>query len=175
MTQTATFSKYFNNEVAGLKRYITDGFKRATCGSAPANMMREDADGRLFFVDRLSNMFCWRSENVSTNKVAVVPVDNNGTSGDRDRLDVAGLARHALANLPRYGVPLFVRVVRQLEYTATKKMQKGRLKAEGVNWQKIREGPGKEDALYWLPPGAEANVPHRREEWESIKSGAAKL
>lgn len=196
--QTAAFSKYINNNAAGLKRRIQDVFEKGDVWFRSGDLMRADADGRLYFVDRLGDTFRWHSENVSTNEVAdvfgrfdqiaetnvygvtvpyadgragcaaIVPANADAT------LDLKALAQHALANLPRYAVPLFLRVVTQMDYTATNKMQKGKLKADGIVYDKLRAS-SPADTLYWLPPGTDAYVPYGSEQWESIKSGSVKL
>ncbi|ETN39042.1 uncharacterized protein HMPREF1541_07084, partial [Cyphellophora europaea CBS 101466] len=192
--QVAAFAKYLNNPEAGLKRRITDVFEKGDVWFRTGDLMREDADGCLYFVDRLGDTFRWHSENVSTTEVAdvfgqldqvaeanvygVSVPHTDGRAGcvaivPTGELNLSVLARHALENLPRYAVPLFVRIVKQIDYTATNKMQKGRLKAEGIDWAKIREVS--DDVLYWLPPGKNVYVPYRREDWEEIKNGALKL
>ncbi|KAI0172552.1 fatty acid transporter [Hypoxylon sp. FL1284] len=94
-------------------------------------------------------------------------------------LDLRGLAEHCLVRLPRYAVPLFLRVVRQLEYTATMKLQKGRLRAEGVDLDAIEKAAKEKgepaDAVYWLPPGENAYVRFKSEDWTMLKSGKVSL
>ncbi|KEF55314.1 uncharacterized protein A1O9_08968 [Exophiala aquamarina CBS 119918] len=194
------FRGYYNNRDAGSKRFIRSVFAKDDMWFRSGDMMRQDRDGRVYFVDRLGDTFRWRSENVSTNEVgdvmgdfdqiaeanvygvqvphadgragcaAVVPVD--GVTADT--LDLVRLAEHAIATLPRYAVPIFVRVVPQLEYTGTMKLQKGRLRSEGIDIQKIQVS-SPEDRVYWLPPGAKQYVPYGPAEWEDVKSGRVKL
>jgi hypothetical protein len=76
--------------------------------------------------------------------------------------------------LPRYAVPVFVRVMKRLDYTGTFKIQKGRLKAQGVDPEKRADGDAG-DSMYWLPPGGSAYVPFRRKDWEELKVGRVKL
>jgi hypothetical protein len=61
----------------------------------------------------------------------------------------------------------------ELEYTGTVKLQKGRLRAEGVYLNKIRAS-GSTERLYWLPPGLNEYVPFTDEEWANLKTGDIK-
>lgn len=199
-TADAVFAGYYKNKAAGEKRKITDLFQKGDLWFRSGDMMRLDAEGRVFFVDRLGDTFRWKSENVSTNEVSDVlgrfaqvaeanvygvrVPHSDGRAGcaaivpvpgvDADTLDLQALADHAISVLPRYAVPIFVRVVPQLEYTGTMKLQKGRLRGEGVDLDKI-ETSSKGDRLFWLPPGANRYVPYGRKEWEDLKAGRVRL
>jgi len=66
-----------------------------------------------------------------------------------------------------------------MDYTGTMKMQKGKMRAEGVDLDKIQQsgsGAGEmEDHIYWLAPGGDCYVPFGRQDWEDMKAGRAKL
>ncbi|KAJ9614636.1 hypothetical protein H2200_002773 [Cladophialophora chaetospira] len=200
-TADTVFAGYYKNKGAGHKRFIRDLFAKGDLWFRSGDMMRQDADGCVYFVDRLGDTFRWKSENVSTNEVsdvlgrfdqiaeanvygvqvphadgragcaAIVPVTSITAP---EQLDFTKLAEYLLATLPRYAVPIFLRVVPQLEYTGTMKLQKGRLRTEGVDLDKIEAStPG--DRMYWLPPGAKAYEVFGRTQWEELKGGKVRL
>ncbi|OCT48112.1 Fatty acid transporter protein [Cladophialophora carrionii] len=200
-TVDTVFAGYYKNKGAGQKRFIRDLFRKGDLWFRSGDMMRQDADGCVYFVDRLGDTFRWRSENVSTNEVsdvlgrfdqiaeanvygvqvphadgragcaAIVPVSSVTSP---EQLDLARLAEYLLSTLPRYAVPIFLRVVPQLEYTGTMKLQKGRLRTEGVDLDKI-EKSAPADRMYWLPPNATKYEVFGRKEWEELKAGKVRL
>jgi acyl-CoA synthetase (AMP-forming)/AMP-acid ligase II len=202
----AAFTGYYNNDAASEKRFIGDVFKKGDMWFRSGDMHRQEKDGCVYFVDRLGDTFRWHSENVSTNEVsdvmgqypqiaeanvygvlvphadgragcaAIVPTQDTPV----EKFDFAALAEHALNALPRYAVPIFIRLVRELEYTGTMKLQKGRLRGEGIEPEKIRQGAEAKgekvvDQMYWLPPGERRYMPFGPREWEEVKAGRVRL
>ncbi|PGH01073.1 hypothetical protein AJ79_08043 [Helicocarpus griseus UAMH5409] len=82
------------------------------------------------------------------------------------------LAEMASANLPKYAVPLFLRVTREMQSTGNNKQQKHVLRAEGVDLE-VLAGKGVDDRLYWFREGR--YVPFGKKEWEALKGGQVKL
>ncbi|KAH7095664.1 long-chain fatty acid transporter-like protein [Paraphoma chrysanthemicola] len=188
---------YYNNDAATENRRIYDVFEKGDMWFKSGDMMRQDADGRVFFVDRLGDTFRWKSENVSTNEVAdmigkypqiaetnVYGVSVPGYDGRAGAASIVladgvteatfnfkDLATHARAVLPGYAVPLFLRITPALEYTGTLKIQKGRLKREGIDLDLVTG----DDKMYWLPPTSDSYLPFERKDWEGIKSKTIRL
>ncbi|KAI1140941.1 fatty acid transporter [Hypoxylon sp. FL0543] len=94
-------------------------------------------------------------------------------------LDMKELAEHCLAKLPRYAVPIFLRVVKQFEYTGTMKLQKGRLRSEGVDLDAIAQTANEReedvDAIYWMPPGENKYILFKRQDLQEMKCGKVRL
>lgn len=118
------------------------------------DLLREDADGYCYFVDRIGDTYRWKSENVSTQEVADALGDLPGLElinvygvqvpGHEGRAGMAAVlmqadrpfdpeALYALteARLPRYAAPVFVRVTRSADLTASFKLRKVDLQREG--------------------------------------------
>jgi acyl-CoA synthetase (AMP-forming)/AMP-acid ligase II len=83
---------------------------------------------------------------------------------------LASLALHAREKLPRYAVPLFIRVVKELgtQTTGTNKQQKHVLRQQGVDPSKVGDND-----LFWLKGGT--YVPFRPTDWNALEKGGVKL
>ena len=59
------------------------------------------------------------------------------------------------------------------------KLQKGTMRAEGVDPARIRAGAAQTgsgfDAVYWLPPGKESYEPFEEAHWAEMCAGKVKL
>ncbi|KAK7544409.1 very long-chain acyl-CoA synthetase/fatty acid transporter [Phyllosticta citribraziliensis] len=87
---------------------------------------------------------------------------------ERQRLKV--LAEHARNCLPKYAVPVFVRVTMALSVTGTNKLQKHVLQKEGIDPEIVaRSG----DRIYWLSEGRYERF--RKREFDRLMGGGVKL
>ncbi|OJJ97515.1 hypothetical protein ASPACDRAFT_1858293 [Aspergillus aculeatus ATCC 16872] len=200
----SAFPGYWRNQEATDKKFLRDVFQRGDLWYRSGDALRRDADGRWYFLDRLGDTFRWKSENVSTAEVShalgefpgiqeanvygVLVPSHDGRAGcaalqlspeaaAKGALDFTALAHFARARLPRYAVPVFLRLVTQTSHIHNHKQNKVPLREEGVEPAKLGTHAvgGQSDRLYWLPPGAEGYVPFGEKDWKRLVGGEAKL
>ena len=95
----------------------------------------------------------------------------HGEFQDSDYFRCAG-GRHCRAGLPKYAVPVFVRLVDEPLTTGNHKQNKVPLKAEGVDPDKVSNG----NKVLWVQDGkGDTYVPFTKEDWKGLTTGRAKL
>lgn len=147
-----------------------DVFKQGDAWFNTGDLMRDLGFKHTQFVDRLGDTFRWKGENVSTTEVenvlgafpgvedaVVYGVEIPGTDGrcgmaalrlaPGQALDGKALAEHLDRELPAYAVPLFLRLLQQVETTGTFKYKKADLKSAGFDPRQVGE------ALFVRLPG----------------------
>ncbi|KAK5128719.1 hypothetical protein LTR85_000052 [Meristemomyces frigidus] len=195
------FVGYWNNADATAKRFERDVFRKGDLYYRTGDALRRDNDGRWFFMDRLGDTFRWKSENVSTAEVGetlgrfpgvveanVYGVEVPGHDGragcaalyirpeERERFDWGGLLAHARKGLPRYAVPVFVRMIGVPAPMHNNKQNKVPFRMEGVEPERVRRGDaGREDGLFWAGPGSERYEVFGEGEWQALVAGKARL
>lgn len=143
------FDGYTDDE-ASQRKLLYNVFAIGDCWFRTGDLMRRDAQGYFYFVDRLGDTFRWKGENVSTTEVAnalrdclgvldavvygVVVPGQEGRAGmaalvTSDVFDFAVLSLH-LDSLPEYARPLYVRLCPSLDVTGTFKLVKTDLARE---------------------------------------------
>ncbi len=157
--------------------------------------MKWESDGRIYFSDRIGDTFRWKSENVSTAEVSqalglhpavqeanvygVELPNHDGRAGcvaivldaaEANPQLMGSLAQHAKEKLPRYAVPLFLRLLKEIgaQTTGTNKQQKHVLRQQSVDPSKVQG-----DDLFWLKDGT--YVPFGPKDWAALQQGAVKL
>ncbi len=175
---------------ASQARLLRHVFRHGDCWFDTGDLVRDQGFRHIQFVDRVGDSFRWKGENVSSSEVegvlarqpgiahAVVygvPVPNtDGRAGmaaitvtEARAFDGAALAAALRAALPRYAVPVFLRIVPEAETTGTFKYRKGQLKREGFDPARVA-GP-----LYRLAPNG--YVPLGADEHAAIIAGKLRL
>ncbi|AVM01305.1 long-chain-acyl-CoA synthetase [Gordonia iterans] len=138
------------------KKVIRDAFKAGDAYFNSGDLVRQQGFLHIAFVDRLGDTFRWKGENVATTEVegalgsfdgiehaAVYGVEVPGCDGragmgaltlaEGASLDGKALAEHLHRELPSYAVPLFLRIVPEIEATTTFKNRKVELRDEGFS------------------------------------------
>ena len=144
----------YADKAASEKKVIRDVFEKGDAFFATGDLMKKDADGYFYFVDRIGDTFRWKGENVATSEVAaaltsfagveeatvygVAVPGQEGRAGMAslvvgDGFDVKALAAHLDNELPAYARPLFLRLQREIETTGTFKHRKMDLIAQGFD------------------------------------------
>jgi len=82
--------------------------------------------------------------------------------------DFSALANHLTKTLPRYAVPLFIRLTDGITLTGNLKHQKHGMRGEGIDPEKV-----KGDKILWLKDGR--YVEFKEQDWTDMKAGQVKL
>jgi len=147
------FSGYAD-KAASDKKILRDVFVRGDRWFRTGDLMRQDASGYIYFVDRIGDTFRWKGENVSTAEVEQrladapgvkeviaygVPVPGqDGKAGMvalilDGKFKAADFAAWVDNELPTYARPTFVRMLKAAETTGTFKYRKMDLVADGFD------------------------------------------
>ena len=89
--------------------------------------------------------------------------------GSEASVDLANLAKKLFLSLPAYAVPLFVRLLPEVELTGTFKLKKVQLRNEGFDVDKVS------DPLYVMDPAQRSYVPITRDLYQQISTGNSRL
>ncbi|KAK0351572.1 hypothetical protein LTR94_024414 [Friedmanniomyces endolithicus] len=143
------FSGYAD-KAASQKKILTDVFKKGDRWFRTGDLMRQDAEGYFYFVDRMGDTFRWKGENVSTSEVEQALMEGPGVTeaivygvpvpGQEGKagmaalvisgeFDAAGFSAHVEDRLPAYAQPA-------AETTGTFKYRKADLVADGFDPEK---------------------------------------
>jgi fatty-acyl-CoA synthase len=177
------------DRAASEKKVLRDVFERGDSWFATGDLMKMDAEGYLYFVDRIGDTFRWKGENVSTTEVAerlqafegvgqatVYGVAVEGAEGRAGMaaivadgpFDPKAFSAYVARELPAYAQPLFVRILPAMDTTGTFKIRKMDLVADGYDPAKVR-GP-----LFFHDP-KRGYVRVTKLVYEKITTGALKL
>jgi fatty-acyl-CoA synthase len=180
----------YTDATASAKKILRDVFAPGDAWYRTGDLMRQDAQGFFYFVDRVGDTFRWKGENVSTTEVeavlaslpgvtdaAVYGVNLAGMEGRAGMaalvvapdFDLAAFGQALAARLPEYARPVFVRIVSAIELTGTFKLRKQELAAEGYDPARVR------DALYVRDGPRDRYVPLDATRHTLIAAGTLRL
>jgi len=83
------------------------------------------------------------------------------------------IVRHSRTQLPRYAVPVFIRIVKEMTPIHNNKQNKVPLREEGVDPEKVKA----DDTVLWVDEKGRGHtyVEFKRDHWEDLKLGKAQL
>lgn len=172
------------------KKILHDVFDKGDTWFRTGDLMRKDTRGYFYFIDRIGDTFRWKGENVSTTEVAealghfdgvqdanVYGVSVPGRDGRagmaalvvHDNLNLSALWSHLAERLPDYARPVFLRIRRDMDMTATFKQKKIDLSKQGFD----PEASG--DPIYLNDPTKKAFVRVDAALYKKICAGQVRL
>ncbi len=180
----------YENEAATNKKILRDVFKKGDAWFRTGDLMKQDAFGYYYFIDRVGDTFRWKAENVATGEVAsaissfegvtqanVYGVQVPGYDGRAGMAaivseiepDLKKLKAHIDAALPHYARPVFLRLSSESDTTSTFKFKKTNLVKAGFNPENVHE------PLYFADPESHAYIALNMAIYKAILDGTKRL
>jgi len=161
VTSNGDFTGYKSKE-ATQKKLVHDVIEEGDKYFDTGDFLKLHEDRWVSFVERSGDTFRWKGENVSTSEVesiitsfpnvkssvvyGVEVPNSNGKAGmatialkDSRNFNFKEFSDFLNSSLPRYAIPVFIRIRQDLEVTSTFKLRKVTLKEEGYNLNKISD------------------------------------
>jgi fatty-acyl-CoA synthase len=144
----------YADAVASARKVLRDVFEIGDAWYRTGDLMRRDARGFFYFVDRIGDTYRWKGENVATHEVlavlttiagvrdavvygvAVPAVDGRAGMAALvvgEEFDLASFRAAVHARLPGYARPVFLRLLGTIEATGTFKPKKQELMQAGFD------------------------------------------
>jgi fatty-acyl-CoA synthase len=180
----------YTDAAAGARKILRDVFAQGDAWFRTGDLMRRDADGYFFFVDRVGDTYRWKGENVSTREVeqfvaacpgvleaVVYGVEIPGADGRAgmaalqvaEDFDLAALRRHLGQHLPEFARPLLIRLVAAIDASSTHKPVKTALVRDGYDLALVA------DPIFLDDPVCHAFVPLDSALHARLRSGQLRL
>lgn len=183
----------YSDPAATEKKILRDVLKPGDKYFRTGDLVRQDAEGFIYFVDRIGDTYRWKGENVSTAEVGEIVSCAPGVTqatvygvrvphvegragmasivaDDDDAFSLEALYARCAADLPKYAQPLFVRRQAELEITGTFKNRKVALVEEGFDPSLVAG-----DALFLRDDAKKSFVPLDGALYSRIMSGEFKM
>ncbi len=150
----------YSDGAATARKILRNVFTAGDAYVRTGDLMRQDAQGFFYFVDRLGDTFRWKGENVATTEVAAVlaaypgivaatvyGVAVPGADGKtgmaaletKADFDITRLKPYLKTRLPDYARPIFLRLTDTLAITETFKPKKSALAAQGFDPRRVTD------------------------------------
>jgi citronellyl-CoA synthetase len=191
VTSGNDFTGYKSTE-ATQKKLVRDVNEEGDVYFNTGDFLKLHEDRWVSYVERSGDTFRWKGENVSTSEVeliitsfpnvqssAVYGVKVPGSEGkagmaaltlhDSQNFNIQEFSEFLISSLPRYAIPVFIRIRQNLEVTGTFKLRKINLKEEGFSLHKIS------DPLYVWNPNSKCLKELSPNVYNDIKSGRVVL
>lgn len=146
----------YADKAATEKKILRDAFAKGDAWFRSGDLLKRDAQGYFYFIDRIGDTYRWKGENVATSEVSeamgvfpgvaevnVYGVNVPGYDGragmaaialsETEKLDLEALHAEMKKRLPAYARPVFLRLRTELEHTGTFKIKKVDLVKEGFD------------------------------------------
>ncbi len=159
VTPKGDFTGYKSKE-ATEKKLIRDVIQQGDIFFITGDLLKLHEDRWVSFVERSGDTFRWKGENVSTSEVesiilsfpgirssvvygVKIPLsDGKGgmaaiTLNNSENFDIKKFSKFLNNSLPRYAIPVFIRIRKDLETTGTFKLRRVNLRKEGYNPNQI--------------------------------------
>ena len=168
-------------------------FRKNDTYSNTGDMLKVHEDRWVSFVDRFGDTFRWKGENVSTLEVeailnsfpaiqncavygAVIP-NTEGKAGmaavtldSSLKFDIDELSQFVLSSLPSYSIPIFIRIMEELEMTTSSfKIIKTTLSKEAYDLSVVK------NPIYFWDSSSKKYVPFTNSLYQDLMGGKLRI